>query len=121
MSCQQYQVHLTLVGWGLVSGWGPAADRLKQAKLPVRSDEDCEAKYRSLYDRNVHLCAGEGREGTSGGCRGDSGGPFVCEMGNTWYLHGAVSFGMKRCTTAYPTVFTKIVNHVSWILDMIGM
>lgn len=59
--------------------------------------------------------------GASGGCQGDSGGPFVCAMGDTWYLQGAVSFGMKRCTTAYYTVFTKITNHVSWLLEMIGL
>ena len=73
--------------------------------------------YRDLYnnqinDRNVHFCAGEGRVGVSGGCQRDSGGPFVCEMGDTWYLQGAVGFGMTRCTTAYYTVFTKITNHV---------
>ena len=114
-------LHLYVLGWGRVSGWGPLADQLKQAKLQVRSDEDCKAKYRTLYDRNVHLCAGEGRVGASGGCQGDSGGPFVCEMGDTWYLQGAVSFGMTRCTTAYYTVFTKITNHVSWLLEIIGL
>lgn len=114
-------LHFFVLGWGRVSGWGPLADQLKQAKLQVRSDEDCKAKYRNLYDRNVHLCAGEGRVGASGGCQGDSGGPFVCAMGDTWYLQGAVSFGMKRCTTAYYTVFTKITNHVSWLLEMIGL
>lgn len=110
-----------VVGWGRVSGWGPLADQLKQAKLQVRSDEDCKAKYSNLYDRNIHLCAGEGRVGASGGCQGDSGGPFVCEIRNTWYLQGAVSFGMTRCTTAYYTVFTRITNHVTWILDTIGL
>ena len=59
--------------------------------------------------------------GASGGCQGDSGGPFVCEMGDTWYLQGAVSFGMTRCTTAYYTVFTRIANDVSWLLEIIGL
>ena len=114
-------LHFYFVGWGRVSGWGPLADQLKQAKLQVRSDEDCKEKYSNLYNKNVHLCAGEGRVGASGGCQGDSGGPFVCEMGDTWYLQGAVSFGMTRCTTAYYTVFTKITSYVSWILDIIGL
>ena len=76
-------LHFYFVGWGRVSGWGPLADQLKQAKLQVRSDEDCKEKYSNLYNKNVHLCAGEGRVGASGGCQGDSGGPFVCEMGDT--------------------------------------
>ena len=109
------------LGWGFVSGWGPSADKLKQAKLPLRSNEDCKKKYQILFDRQVHLCAGEGRIGVSGGCRGDSGGPFVCEKGDTWYLHGAVSFGMSRCTTEYYTVFTRITNYVHWILRKIGI
>lgn len=82
---------------------------------------ECKEKYSNAYDRKVHICAGEGREGESGGCQGDSGGPFVCKMGNTWYLHGAVSFGMTRCTTAYYTVFTRITNYVQWIHDKIGI
>lgn len=109
------------LGWGFVFGWGPSADKLKQAKLPLRSNEDCKKKYQILFDRQVHLCAGEGRIGASGGCRGDSGGPFVCEKGDTWYLHGAVSFGMSRCTTEYYTVFTRITNYVHWILRKIGI
>ncbi|CAH3173675.1 unnamed protein product [Porites evermanni] len=109
-----------ITGWGFVSGWGPSADKLKQAKLPLRSNEDCKKKYQILFDRQVHLCAGEGRIGVSGGCRGDSGGPFVCEKGDNWYLHGAVSFGMSRCTTEYYTVFTRITNYVPWILRKIG-
>ena len=114
--------YVNAVGWGRISGWaGQLADRLKQAKLPLRSDDECQKKYRSIFDRKVHLCAGEGRVDASGGCQGDSGGPFVCEMGGTWYLHGAVSFGMSRCTTEYYTVFTRITNYVPWILNNVGV
>ena len=103
-----------------MSGWGPSADQLKQAKLPLRSDKECKEKYSSAYDGRIHLCAGEGRVGASGGCQGDSGGPLALEFGSTWYLHGAVSFGMTRCTTAYYTVFTRITNYIAWIFEKIG-
>ena len=56
----------------------------------------------------------------SGGCNGDSGGPLVCNVGGTWYLHGAVSFGKQNCPTTHYTVFTRITSYHSWILGKIG-
>ncbi|KAJ7370882.1 hypothetical protein OS493_028952 [Desmophyllum pertusum] len=82
-----------ITGWGRISGGGPAADILQQAKLPLVSNSDCRRKYGSTIDSSAHLCAGEGRSAAAGGCNGDSGGPLVCEMGGKWYLHGAVSLG----------------------------
>lgn len=55
--------------------------------------EVCVRKYGKLIDRGVYLCVGEGWSGVLGGCNGDSGGLFVCEMGGKWYLYGVVSFG----------------------------
>ena len=109
----------SLVGWGRISGGGPAADILQQAKLPLVSHTDCRKKYGSV-DRNAHLCAGEGRAAASGGCNGDSGGPLACEMGGKWYLHGAVSFGKRNCPTTHFTVFARITSYKSWILNKIG-
>ena len=109
----------SLVGWGRISGGGPAADILQQAKLPLVSHTDCRKKY-SIVDRNAHLCAGEGRAAASGGCNGDSGGPLACEMGGKWYLHGAVSFGRRNCPTTHFTVFARITSYKSWILNKIG-
>ena len=109
----------SLVGWGRTSGGGPAADILQQAKLPLVSHANCRRKYGTV-DQKAHLCAGEGRAGASGGCNGDSGGPLVCEMGGKWYLHGAVSFGMRNCPTTHYTVFARITSYKSWILQKIG-
>lgn len=115
-----YKWYTLLLGWGRISGDGPAADILQQAKLPLASHEACVRKYGNSIDRGAHLCAGEGRSGASGGCNGDSGGPLVCEMGGKWYLHGAVSFGRQRCPTTHFTVFARITTYKSWILQMIG-
>lgn len=106
-------------GWGRTEEGRPS-DFLKQAKMPITPHEECKKKYRRGYDRQVHLCAGEGREGATGGCQGDSGGPFVCEIRGTWYLHGAVSFGERWCSTVYYTIFTRITTYVPWILNKIG-
>lgn len=109
-----------ITGWGRISGNGPAADILQQAKLPLASHEACKRKYGGTIDSRAHLCAGEGRSGAPGGCNGDSGGPLVCEMGGKWYLHGAVSFGMRSCPTTHFTVFARITTYKSWILQKIG-
>jgi len=71
-------------------------------------------------DSSAHLCAGEGRASASGGCNGDSGGPLACEVGGKWYLHGAVSFGMRNCPTTHYTVFARVTSYKTWILEKIG-
>jgi len=108
-----------VTGWGRLSGTGPAADTLQQGVLPIVSHEDCAKKY-TRYEGDTHLCAGEGTSSGPGACSGDSGGPLVCEMGGTWYLHGAVSFGKRNCPTTYYTVFARITSYISWIKEMIG-
>ena len=108
-----------IAGWGRIYGGGPAADILQQAKLPLVSHSDCKKKYRTV-DSSAHLCAGEGRASASGGCNGDSGGPLACEVGGKWYLHGAVSFGMRNCPTTHYTVFARVTSYKTWILEKIG-
>ena len=63
------------------------------------------------------ICGGHGPSTPTGGCHGDSGGPFVCQSANgQWYLQGSVSWGSARCNTkeAY-TVFAKTSFFREWI------
>ncbi|XP_031571313.1 chymotrypsinogen B-like [Actinia tenebrosa] len=108
-----------ITGWGRTSGGGPLPDILQQAMLPVASHSDCKAKY-SIADAKAHLCAGEARAAASGGCNGDSGGPFVCEEGGRWVVHGAVSFGKRNCPTTHYTVFARVNSYLDWINNNIG-
>ena len=87
--------------------------------IPIVSHEECKKKY-DRYDKQAHLCAGQGHASGSGGCQGDSGGPLVCEKDGTWYLHGAVSFGKRGCPTKYNTVFARITTYLPWIMDKLG-
>ncbi|XP_027036778.1 chymotrypsinogen A-like [Pocillopora damicornis] len=103
-------------GWGRLRGGGSAPDILQQAMIPIVSHEECKKKY-ERYDKQAHLCAGQGHASGSGGCQGDSGGPLVCEKDGTWYLHGAVSFGKRGCPTKYNTVFARITTYLPWIMD----
>ena len=114
MSCLQGCV--IFIGWGKTVGTSNSLpDVLQQAMLPVVSHQDCVRKYGSTLDQKAHLCAGEARANAAGGCNGDSGGPFVCEEGGRWVLHGAVSFGQRNCPTTHYTVFTRLSSYLSWI------
>ena len=60
---------MNLLGWGFTRAFGPGADILQQAVLPVGSHSDCSRRngpFASVDERSM-LCAGG--QGTSGGCR----------------------------------------------------
>ena len=64
------------------------------------------------------ICAGDGGQSNIGGCHGDSGGPYVCEIDNRWELHGAVSWGHGSCSSAKMyTVFARVNFFRDWILS----
>ncbi|XP_031573889.1 chymotrypsin-like protease CTRL-1 [Actinia tenebrosa] len=109
-----------ITGWGATRGGGSAPDILQQAVLPIASHDNCKRKYGSVNSVS-HLCAGEARAGASGGCNGDSGGPLVCEDGGSWFLHGAVSFGLRNCPTTHYTVFARVSSFVDWIEQNSGI
>lgn len=110
-----------ITGWGKISSYGDMHPKLQQAKLPIVENSKCRAlNTNSTYipvTSNM-LCAGHGRLNPTSGCHGDSGGPFVCQTGsgNSWVLHGAVSWGSGTCDTfeAY-TVFARITVFKDWI------
>merc|ERR1712168_1501557 len=109
-----------ITGWGKTNGAGNSLPNiLQQAALPVVSQAECKKKY-PIVEQSPHLCAGEGRAGASGGCNGDSGGPFVCQEGGRWVVHGAVSFGQRNCPTTHYTVFARVNSYLSWISKYIG-
>ncbi|XP_031550564.1 chymotrypsinogen B-like isoform X2 [Actinia tenebrosa] len=109
-----------ITGWGAIRGGGPSPDILQQAMLPIASHDNCKKKYYGVNSFS-HLCAGEARAGASGGCNGDSGGPLVCEDRGSWFLHGAVSFGLMNCPTTHYTVFARVSSFVPWIKQNTGI
>ena len=63
------------------------------------------------------VCSGDGGVSRKSGCHGDSGGPFVCNIGGRWELHGAVSHGSSRCaSTESYTVYARVNHFKKWIL-----
>jgi len=101
-----------LTGWGKIQHPGQMFHVLQQVNLPVVSNSVCNMKNWpsiGIQVRPSMVCAGDGGVSRRGGCHGDSGGPFVCNIGGRWELHGAVSHGSTTCDSwkAY-TVFSRI-------------
>ncbi|KXJ23503.1 Plasma kallikrein [Exaiptasia diaphana] len=103
-----------------VSGWGKLNEensempsRLRQAVVPLVSQEDCERAYRGINSRM--LCAGFPQGGTDS-CNYDSGGPLVCKnKSGVWEQVGVVSFGKGCARPRKFHVYAKIEEYKDWI------
>ena len=79
----------------------------------------CEALNRQTIPNRITkamVCAGDGGRTQTSGCHGDSGGPFVCNNGGRWFVHGAVSHGSGDCRSDKTyTVFANVFHFKLWI------
>ena len=77
--------------------------------------ELCE-KYSPFPITDKMICTFKGPLGVETTCQGDSGGPLVVDMGeNKHVLVGATSFGVSTCEGPYPSMFTRITEHLGFI------
>ncbi|XP_077114240.1 trypsin-like [Ranitomeya variabilis] len=106
----------------LVSGWGNTLPSdayypsytLQCLESPTVSASDCSKYYPGRLTHNM-FCAG--RVGKFTTCKGDEGGPLVCQG----QLQGIVSWG-NQCDAQRnnPWVYTKVCNYIYWIQDIIS-
>jgi len=113
-----------ITGWGKMHHPGRMVRYLQQGILPVVSNEDCyELNHKTIPIpiTEAMVCAGSGGSKITGGCHGDSGGPFVCENNGVWEVHGSVSHGSPRCKSneAY-TVFSRTFHFLEWIKEQMA-
>ncbi|XP_059844640.1 granzyme K-like [Hypanus sabinus] len=101
-----------------VAGWGKTkinnySDTLQEVEVKVIDHKNCKSAYRTKITQDM-ICVGD-RKGRRNACKGDSGGPLIC---NKMYT-GIVSFGKIDCQ--YPAVYTLLTKkYIDWILDTIG-
>ncbi|OPJ86217.1 chymotrypsin-C [Patagioenas fasciata monilis] len=110
-----------VTGWGRLWTYGPLADVLQQALLPVVDYDICsQSNWWGNYVLPNMVCAGG--DGVTSGCNGDSGGPLNCQRGGIWEVDGIVSFGSAwGCNTVRkPTVFTRVSSFIDWINEKIS-
>ncbi|XP_041986218.1 uncharacterized protein LOC121738310 [Aricia agestis] len=114
------------------TGWGKDAfgtngkyqNILKEVDVPILGHNQCQQQLRQTrlgynYELNPgFLCAG-GEEGKDA-CKGDGGGPLVCERGGTWQLVGVVSWGIGCGQPGVPGVYVKVAHYLDWIAQITG-
>lgn len=87
------------------------SNELRHVRVPLLNLTMCNETeaYRGLLTSSM-LCAGY-LSGGHDSCKGDSGGPLMCQIGSTgtWYQVGVVSFG-KQC--ARKSQFANLICHL---------
>ncbi|KFQ28766.1 Urokinase-type plasminogen activator, partial [Mesitornis unicolor] len=91
------------------------AQRLMSANVNLISQTKCKYEY---YD-NIRVtdnmvCAGDPMWMTDA-CKGDSGGPMVCEHNGRMTLYGIVSWGDGCAKENKPGVYTRVTRYLNWI------
>ncbi|XP_048514854.1 uncharacterized protein LOC105687940 isoform X3 [Athalia rosae] len=113
-------------GWGkdAFGDFGKYQNILKEVDVPVISNGVCENQMRKTrlgYSFNLHpgfICAG-GEEGKDA-CKGDGGGPMVCERQGRWQLAGVVSWGIGCGQAGVPGVYARVSHYLDWIRQVTG-
>ncbi|XP_071870055.1 uncharacterized protein isoform X1 [Bombus fervidus] len=113
-------------GWGkdAFGDFGKYQNILKEVDVPVVSNPVCEQQMRRTRlgpSFNLHsgfICAG-GEEGKDA-CKGDGGGPMVCERNGRWQLAGIVSWGIGCGQPGVPGVYARVSYYLDWIQQIIN-
>ncbi|CAH0547452.1 unnamed protein product [Brassicogethes aeneus] len=108
-------------GWGkdAFGDFGKYQNILKEVDVPVVNQGVCQRQMQQTrlgYDFQLHpgfICAG-GEEGKDA-CKGDGGGPMVCERAGTWQVVGVVSWGIGCGQPGVPGVYVKVAHYLDWI------
>ena len=105
----------TVAGWGNTNfqpfGPGPGLgltntpNRIREAKPPIVSDQECESAYGSEYSAELSVCAGKTKVDS---CQGDSGGPIFISGPGGYRQIGVTSYGFGCGDTGYPGVYTQL-------------
>ncbi|MEA3469171.1 MAG: serine protease [Thermodesulfobacteriota bacterium] len=106
----------TAIGWGMADGYSYPyyPEKLRQVDLPVVASSYCNNIYGSPYLLSSQICAGyyEGKDT----CVGDSGGPIVSKVDNTWIHVGLVSAGVP-CDQydGWYAIYTRTSSYIDFI------
>ena len=96
---------------------------LKEVEVPIHHHQQCERMLQrtrlgpSFILHQGFVCAG-GESGKDA-CKGDGGGPLVCEVNGVSQLAGIVSWGIGCGQQDVPGVYVKVSHYEKWIQDQL--
>lgn len=108
-----------ILGWGQTCpdpGCGEPAPTLRQLDVEVVDPAGC-----TDIDPEKELCTSN-PDGESGACYGDSGGPQIVRVDDTWRLIGLTSrpgYDNSSCGKG-PSIYTDAVSYAEWITQTMG-
>jgi secreted trypsin-like serine protease len=107
-----------IIGWGIADSYGDLPSTLQYGVSVVQSAGYCAQQAYELgatMDALDQLCAVDAPSDADGTCNGDSGGPILALVNQTWVEIGLTSFGAANCTTGKPGFFTRTDTIDPWI------
>ncbi|KAM4031453.1 urokinase-type plasminogen activator isoform 1-T1 [Anomaloglossus baeobatrachus] len=93
------------------------SETLKSTTVQLISQDICQLPdyYGKLINNNM-FCAGD-PEWKVDACKGDSGGPLICQHNGKMVLYGIISWGDNCAKRNKPGVYTRMTNYIQWIQD----
>lgn len=105
----------TVAGWGHTHSFlNILSDYLLEVNITAYSTEDCKKIYGDVIVDNM-ICGGGIKDGIKGPCGGDEGGPVLLDG-----IPVAMVSLYYDCSL-YPSIFTNLLNYVTWIKDVTGI
>lgn len=103
-----------MTGWGNYQELDDVSPVLREARVQVQTDEDCDYTLPASFNTNNMVCTAAY---TSARCDDDLGGPLVCSSRGRFFVYGITSWGSVLC--AGLRVFTRTTSYLPWIEDII--
>uniref|UniRef100_A0A8C4LAS2 Peptidase S1 domain-containing protein n=1 Tax=Equus asinus asinus TaxID=83772 RepID=A0A8C4LAS2_EQUAS len=114
-----------VTGWGFLNETNPLLPpyNLQEVEVAIINNSRCNYLFGqpSIF-RGVGedmICAGA-EEGGIDSCRGDSGGPVVCQKNGLWIQVGIVSGGSGCGRPNRPGIYTNVSRYFSWMQTLVG-
>uniref|UniRef100_F6PU92 Peptidase S1 domain-containing protein n=1 Tax=Equus caballus TaxID=9796 RepID=F6PU92_HORSE len=121
----QNQNNCWVTGWGFLNETNPLLPpyNLQEVEVAIINNSRCNYLFGqpSIF-RGVGedmICAGA-EEGGIDSCRGDSGGPVVCQKNGLWIQVGIVSGGSGCGRPNRPGIYTNVSRYFSWMQTLVG-
>ncbi|XP_008112480.2 urokinase-type plasminogen activator [Anolis carolinensis] len=87
---------------------------LKSTYVKTLSQSKCQKYYEGRTVNGNMFCAAD-KDWKTDSCKGDSGGPLICEYRNKLMLYGIVSWGEGCAEKEKPGVYTRVTEYLPWI------